>query len=65
MSAGLRVNVTVVAGPGRPAWCGRCKANTGVSVDVLGLFPTGVTRISKVSVCEVHDDPDDQEDRRG
>lgn len=60
-----RVTVTVATARPRPKWCPRCKANSALTVDVYALFPTGVTFINTVAVCEICDDPDDPEANRG
>ncbi|MDQ0962021.1 hypothetical protein QFZ66_005899 [Streptomyces sp. B4I13] len=64
-SGEVRVTVTVATSRPRPAWCPDCKANSAFAVDVHALFPTGVTFISTVAVCEICDDPDDPEVHRG
>ncbi|MER6563320.1 hypothetical protein ABT300_37460 [Streptomyces sp. NPDC001027] len=60
-----RLTVTVATSLPRPTWCPDCKANSALAVDVYALFPTGVTFISTVAVCEICDDPDDPEVNRG
>ncbi|PWI06520.1 hypothetical protein DIZ27_32790 [Streptomyces sp. NWU339] len=60
----IRVTVTTAMSEPRSKWCPGCKAMTALAVDVFGLFPTGVVHITTVAVCELCDDPDDQQPPR-
>ncbi|MFJ7489692.1 hypothetical protein ACIQZB_00275 [Streptomyces sp. NPDC097727] len=55
---------TVATGTPRPGWCPACKANSAFTTSVCALFPTGVTSLGTVTVCEICDDPDDPEANR-
>lgn len=57
--------VTTVTSSPRPQWCHDCKANSAAAVDLFALFPDGLTFITTVAVCEICDDPSDQEASRG
>ncbi|UJV42973.1 hypothetical protein [Streptomyces sp. AMCC400023] len=52
--------VTVATSAPRPRWCPTCKAETAVAVDVHALFPSGLTHLTTLVLCEICDDPDDQ-----
>lgn len=61
MSSPAPTIVTTVTSTPRPTWCAVCKAETGSVVDVFALFPDGLTFITTVAVCEICDDPADQQ----
>lgn len=57
-----QVRIALATSEPRPRWCPECKAETAIAVDVYALFPTGLTYVTTVSLCELCDDPADQED---
>lgn len=61
----VHTTVTVATSRPRPQWCPACKANSALTTGVYALFPTGVTSLGTVTVCEICDDPDDPEANRG
>lgn len=59
MNRAQEVRVTLVTGKPRLKWCEECKAFTAGAVDVHALFPTGLTYVTTIAVCEICDDPED------
>jgi hypothetical protein len=57
------LTVHVTPGPAREDWCPACKAWTRLTGDVLMLTPDGVSLIGTWTVCEICDDPDQEDDR--
>lgn len=56
--------VTTATSTPRAKWCPDCKAYTAVAFDVFALVPTGLTYLATYALCEICDDPSDQEARR-
>ncbi|MFM9590721.1 hypothetical protein ACKI16_29465 [Streptomyces scabiei] len=56
-----RLDVTLATSEPRPTWCAACKAYTAVTVDAHALFPTGLTLLTALAVCEICDAPEDRD----
>ncbi|MFJ5037953.1 hypothetical protein [Streptomyces parvulus] len=64
MNPRVEAPITTATSEPREKWCPACKAYTAVAFDVHALFPTGLTWLGTFTVCELCDDPSDQEDTR-
>lgn len=64
MTSRAVLDIAVAVSAPRPKWCPECKAETAAAVDVHALFPTGLTYVTTIAVCEICDDPSLQEGPR-